>query len=90
MDVQHLVSMANDISTFFATQHDEKAAAASVESHLARYWEKRMRHQIIAHHRAGGQGLSEIARAAVELLEQEGDDAPRIHALEGGTGGDAG
>ena len=90
MDINHLVTMVNDISNFFVSQGDEKAAAAGVESHLARYWEKRMRHQIIDYNRTGGEGLSDISRAAVRLLDKEGDAAPKIHALDGGTGGDAG
>lgn len=90
MKPQYLVSMINDISSFYASQDALPAAAAQVESHLARYWEKRMRHQIIDHLRGGGEGLSEISKAAVVLLSREGDAAPRIHALDDGVGGDAG
>lgn len=90
MNPQYLVSMINDISRFYATQDELPAAAAQVESHVARYWEKRMRRQIIEHLGAGGQGMSEVSRAAVLLLSREGDAAPAIHALDDGIGGDAG
>lgn len=90
MNPQYLVSMVNDISNFYVSQGELPEAAAQVESHLARYWEKRMRHQIIDHLRGGGDGLSEVSRAAVVLLAREGDAAPVIHGLDDGTGGDAG
>ncbi len=90
MDTPHLVAMINDISDFFEHQGNAAEAAAGVESHVARYWELRMRVQMLAHYRAGGEGLSEVSLAAVQLLAREGVDAPRIHALDGGTGGDAG
>lgn len=90
MNTDYLVNMANDISNFHASEGDVALAAAGVEAHMARYWEKRMRQQIIAHHHAGGEGLSEISRAAVALLEREGKAAPQLHANDEGTGGDAG
>jgi formate dehydrogenase subunit delta len=91
MNTQYLVSMVNDISRFHVSQGTFEEAAASVESHVARYWEKRMRHQIIDHLRSGGgEGLSEVSLAAIVLLSREGDAAPRIHGLDDGEGGDAG
>jgi formate dehydrogenase subunit delta len=90
MNPQYLISMVNDISNFYVSQGDPPEAAAQVESHLARYWEKRMRHQIIDHLRSGGDGLSEISRVAVQLLAREGDAAPLIHGMDDGPGGDAG
>lgn len=90
MNTSYLVSMANDISNFYASQGSVAEAAAGVESHIARYWEKRMRLQIIDHLRKGGEGLTEVASAAVRLLDKEGAAAPRIHALDDGVGGDAG
>lgn len=86
MKPQYLVSMINDISKFYITQGDVSEAAASVESHIARFWEKRMRHQIIDHLENGGEGLSEVSRAAVALLVREGDAAPLLHTGEDSTG----
>ena len=56
MNTQYLVSMVNDISRFYVSQGNLQEAAAQVESHVARYWEKRMRHQIIGHLQSGGEG----------------------------------
>jgi formate dehydrogenase subunit delta len=86
MNPQYLVSMINDISRFYVTQGDLNEAAAHVESHVARFWEKRMRMQIIDHLRGGGEGLSEVSRAAVVLLVGEGDAAPLLHTGEDSTG----
>lgn len=86
MNPRYLVSMLNDISKFYVSQGDLNEAAAQVESHVARFWEKRMRLQIIEHARNGGEGLSEISRAAVALLVREGDQAPLLHTGEDSTG----
>ena len=67
MDPQHLVAMANEIAAFFAGE-DPANAAANVANHLRRYWDPRMRKQIIAHAEAGGEGLSEVARSGVMLI----------------------
>jgi formate dehydrogenase subunit delta len=92
MNIDYLVKMINDISDFYVGQGDLKTAAAGVESHVSRYWEKRMRLQMLEHFRKGGAGLSEVSRAAVAILKVEGDQAPVIHARDGGPegGGDAG
>ena len=45
--------------------------ARSVQGHLKRFWDPRMRAQIVAHYRAGGAGLGEPARSAVALLDKE-------------------
>lgn len=86
MNSQYLVSMINDVSRFYVTQGEFDDAADHVESHIARFWEKRMRHQIIDHLRDGGEGLSDLSRAAVALLVREGDAAPLMHTGEDSTG----
>jgi formate dehydrogenase subunit delta len=68
MDVTRLVAMANDIAAFFDSEPDKDTAAEAVRFHLRRFWDPRMRREIIAHVRAGGQGLSPTARSGVELL----------------------
>lgn len=68
----HLVNMANDIATYFESEPDRAAAVAGVATHIRRYWEPRMRRKIYACVDAGGEGLSELARAAiVQLAERE-------------------
>ena len=68
MDVQRLVAMANDIAAFFDSEPDQAVAAEGVRQHLQKFWEPRMRREIIAHARQGGAGLSPTACLAVEKL----------------------
>jgi formate dehydrogenase subunit delta len=68
MDVEHLVAMANDIAAFFDAESGKEQAPESVRSHIARYWESRMRSAIISHLQHGGDGLSPTALAAVQRL----------------------
>ena len=68
MNVDRLVVMANDIGHYFAAEQDHVAAVAAVAAHLQRFWDPRMRRQIVAHVAAGGDGLSELALAAVRSL----------------------
>jgi len=64
-----LVTMANDIGHFFNADADKSEAAKSVANHIKRYWDPRMRREIVAHYKeAGGAGLDPVARSAVALL----------------------
>lgn len=67
MDVERLVAMANDIAAFFDAEAGP-AASDSVRNHIAKFWEARMKREIIAHLQKGGAGLVPTARAAVEQL----------------------
>lgn len=67
MDPHHLVAMVNEIAAFFVGE-DPGKAAENVANHLRRYWDPRMRKQIVAHAGEGGAGLSEVARKGVDLL----------------------
>ena len=68
MNLQLLVNMANEIGAFFLSEAGEEAAPREIASHITRFWDPRMRAQIIEHAHAGGQGLSTAARQAVLLL----------------------
>ena len=68
MNAERLVAMANDIAAFFAAETDREVAVAGVANHLTRFWEPRMRREIRAHYERGGEGLSELAKAAVARL----------------------
>jgi formate dehydrogenase subunit delta len=74
MSPEKLTYMANQIARFFASQPEEKAVAGTAD-HLRRFWDPRMRRQILAHLDAGGEGLDPIARAALTRLK-EGRTAP--------------
>lgn len=71
MRTERLVTMANDIGNFFGADPDTAAAAANIAGHLRRFWDPRMRRQIIEHWQQGGTGLSPIVKAAVALLAAE-------------------
>lgn len=70
MQIERLVAMANQIGDFFGAEPNHAEAALQAASHLRRFWDPRMRTQIVSHHQAGGDGLNDIARSAVELLAQ--------------------
>lgn len=69
MDPHHLVAMVNEIAAFFAGE-DPGKAADNVANHLRRFWDPRMRKQIVAHASNGGEGLSQVAKAGVELISR--------------------
>ena len=71
MKIEYLVKMANEVGAFFASESDPGQAATAVAGHLRRFWEPRMRAQIIAHQATGGAGLSDLAREAVAKLASE-------------------
>ena len=68
MNVEHLVSMANDIAAFFDSEPDKSIAVEGVRFHISRVWEARMRRAIIEHLNNGGEGLTPTARSAIEKL----------------------
>lgn len=68
MEEHVMLHKANQITLFFAAYpHDE--AVAGVLDHLKRFWEPRMRAQIIDYVNRGGEGLHPIAVEAVKQLE---------------------
>jgi len=76
MRIDRLVAMANDISAFFAADPDRGQAAQNVALHLKRFWDPRMRRQIVEHYSSrGGEGLHDIARSGVALLAEEQSSA---------------
>lgn len=68
MKIERLIKMANDISDFFNAESDKDVAAEGVKNHLLRSWEPRMRQAIIAYNQNNGQGLNELAKAAITRL----------------------
>jgi formate dehydrogenase subunit delta len=68
MDSGRLVAMANDIAAFFDSEGDKAVAAEGVRFHITRFWDPRMRREIIAYLGAGGAGLTPTAKSAVLLL----------------------
>jgi len=65
MDTQNLVRMANRIGDFFEAMPDRGEALEGIANHIRKFWEPRMRREIMAHIEAGGAGLSEIVAEAL-------------------------
>lgn len=70
MNPERLIEMANDIGDFFAAEAAETERIEGVRDHLRKFWDPRMRRQLIDHVSKGGQGLSAHVQAAVRLLEE--------------------
>ena len=68
MRIERLVSMANDIGSFFDADPDKAEAANNIAAHITRFWDPRMRRELIAHGREGGAGLRPVVRSAVALV----------------------
>lgn len=62
-----LVYMANQIGKFFVTQGESEAVAGTAD-HIRKFWDPRMRANIIDHVAKGGEGLDPVARKAVDQL----------------------
>ena len=77
MQVERLIKMANEIAQFFAAESTPAEAPQNVASHLTRFWDPRMRSEIIAYAQAGGAGLSDVASRAVQLLTPPAAPAKR-------------
>jgi len=67
MSADKLVMMANQIGKFFAAQ-PHMDGVVGVAEHIQKFWDPRMRRQIVAHLAAGGAGLDPMVLAAVKVL----------------------
>ncbi|MEJ0035451.1 MAG: formate dehydrogenase subunit delta [Gammaproteobacteria bacterium] len=72
MHIDALIKMANQIGAFFdgeaGDDHPEEAATLTA-THLRRYWEPRMREQLIEYLKNNeGEGLDEVAKSGVAML----------------------
>ena len=68
MNIEHLVRMANDIGNFFKAEPDHADAVAGVAHHLKRFWDPRMRKEIVAYVDGSGAELMDLVREAVLKL----------------------
>jgi formate dehydrogenase subunit delta len=84
MNIDLLIKMANQITSFWEGELGEEAAAKEVATHLRRYWEPRMRAQMLTYYaERQGSGLNEVAKSAVEILAAEA----QAKAAQAATGG---
>jgi formate dehydrogenase subunit delta len=66
VDAHKLVKMVNEIASFFEAEPDRNAALEAVAGHLKRFWDPRMRREIVRFvDEQGGEGLKETALLAI-------------------------
>lgn len=75
MHIDYLIRMANDIAAFFVVHSDDTAddtAADNIRQHIKRYWDPRMKAQIVAHFdETRGAGMEGPVFAAIKALAAE-------------------
>lgn len=69
MEAARLVYMANQIGRFFETE-DPKTAVAMTADHLKKFWDPRMRAEIVAYVDNGGRDLNGTVQQAVMVLKK--------------------
>lgn len=66
MDLHRLVQMANQIGDFFESMPDREQAMTDLASHLKRFWDPRMRRELLEYiDKQGGKDLKEIVLQAI-------------------------
>lgn len=68
MKIDALIKMANEIAAFFEGEGGELDAPEQMATHLRKFWEPRMRREIVAYYQTDGSGLDEVAQKSVALL----------------------
>jgi len=67
MDINNLVTMANQIGAFFEAMPDRAQAMQDIAAHIKRNWEPRMRSKLMQYvNEQGGGDLKEIVREALQ------------------------
>jgi formate dehydrogenase subunit delta len=67
MQIEKLVKMANQIGAFFDAEPARSDAIEGVTSHLCRFWDPRMRRQLLAWvDETGGETLMPLVREAIK------------------------
>jgi len=71
MDVNNLITMANQIGTFFDSMPDRQQAVQDIAEHIRRFWDPRMRRPILdSLDQHNDEGLSDIVREALSTHRQ--------------------
>lgn len=70
MDDSKMVRQANQIAQYFSVYPEERAKAG-VRDHIRKFWEPRLRNQLINYAGAGGEDLHPLVRWAAEQLRDE-------------------
>jgi formate dehydrogenase subunit delta len=68
MNSNNLIKMANQIGDFFATMPDQEQAAKDVAEHLNKFWEPRMRENLLNQIQlSGNEALKPVVRKAIDF-----------------------
>ncbi len=71
MDIQRLISMANQIGDFYESYPDQSHAQQDIAGHLNRFWALPMRKQIAQYvNEQGGKGLHQQVQTAIKAYLQ--------------------
>jgi formate dehydrogenase subunit delta len=82
MNIDLLIKMANQITEFWEGEAGHDVAVKEVATHLRRYWEPRMRKQMITYlEEMQGSGLNDVAKAAVALLAEQAAQAAQAKVV---------
>ncbi|MCY1218655.1 NADH-dependent formate dehydrogenase delta subunit FdsD [compost metagenome] len=66
MNVENLITMANQIGSFFEAMPDREEAVSDIAGHIKRFWEPRMRRALLGHvDGESGAGLDAIVQEAL-------------------------
>lgn len=67
MQIEHLVTMANQIGDFYQSFPNKEEAKQDIAKHMVSFWASSMRQQILAHvNDNSGAGLTPIVIAAIK------------------------
>jgi formate dehydrogenase subunit delta len=71
MDINNLITMANQIGTFFESMPDRQQAVQDIANHIRRFWDPRMRRAILnSLDQHNEERLSDIVREALSTHRQ--------------------
>jgi formate dehydrogenase subunit delta len=70
MNLERLITMANQIGAFFNSQGSREEAVTGIAGHLKRFWEPRMLAAIGEYAQGGDGELNENVAAAVRSLRK--------------------
>lgn len=67
MHIESLVRMANQIGDFFDAMPDRAQALEGIATHIKKFWDPRMRRELLAHvDQDGATGLSPVVAQALD------------------------
>ena len=68
MNIENLVTMANQIGMFYETMPDRTKALTDIAEHLKKYWDPRMRRELLAYIEEPGQHALQLIPVVSESL----------------------